>query len=194
MYVNLTDAEKRLIRLYNKLQKEAESLAKIDGDGSLISRLKEEEGAIHKIVIAHAVKRIKLREEKKEARKARCETRRVICRRCYEFFPKQYCPSKLSRLQRIEYKLFNGLRVNVGFRRLVEMFLARKLAKNEHVHHLDGNHRNNALANLSIIAPRAHARLHHSRRPLSPEEAPIPILALYAKEGRKNESPGRAII
>ena len=45
-------------------------------------------------------------------------------------------------------------------RYLMEKVLGRKLNKNEQVHHVDGNERNNNLNNLVLVSPSEHRRLH----------------------------------
>lgn len=43
---------------------------------------------------------------------------------------------------------------------LMEKHLGRKLKKEEHVHHIDGNKQNNLLENLIILGKNEHAQLH----------------------------------
>ena len=45
-------------------------------------------------------------------------------------------------------------------REVIETFIGRKLHENEHVHHIDGNPKNNLIENLEIVAPGEHARIH----------------------------------
>jgi hypothetical protein len=45
-------------------------------------------------------------------------------------------------------------------RRVMSDALGRKLARNEEVHHIDGNKANNSLDNLSVIKKGKHQRLH----------------------------------
>ncbi len=46
-------------------------------------------------------------------------------------------------------------------RYLMEQKLGRHLNRNECVHHIDGNPRNNSLDNLIVLTRSEHARLHH---------------------------------
>lgn len=45
-------------------------------------------------------------------------------------------------------------------RRLMERALCRRLRKNEHVHHKDGNKLNNSLDNLEVLTASEHTRRH----------------------------------
>lgn len=45
-------------------------------------------------------------------------------------------------------------------RYLMEKALGRKLKKDEHIHHLDGDSRNNNLNNLILVSPTEHRKLH----------------------------------
>ena len=51
----------------------------------------------------------------------------------------------------------NGVRVR-EHRWIMEQHLGRKLASWEHVHHLDGNHRNNNISNLEVLSNADHQR------------------------------------
>jgi hypothetical protein len=45
-------------------------------------------------------------------------------------------------------------------RYIMEKHLGRKLTKQEHVHHKNGNKIDNRLANLEVINPSKHAKIH----------------------------------
>lgn len=47
---------------------------------------------------------------------------------------------------------------------------SKKLSQHIHVHHIDGNPRNNSLDNLLAVTIDAHAKIHHSGRKPSPWE------------------------
>jgi len=49
-------------------------------------------------------------------------------------------------------------------RAVVERAIGRRLSPKEHVHHIDGDKHNNDLANLRVMNPREHARLHARKR------------------------------
>ena len=42
----------------------------------------------------------------------------------------------------------------------VEEYLGRKLSEREHVHHKDGNPKNNSIENLEVTTPEEHIRIH----------------------------------
>lgn len=46
---------------------------------------------------------------------------------------------------------------------IAEQIIKRKLNKNEHVHHLDGNKTNNNANNLIVINEKDHIKLYHGR-------------------------------
>ena len=46
-------------------------------------------------------------------------------------------------------------------RYIMEKFLNRKLFKNEIIHHIDGNNKNNELKNLIILTQSEHSKLHN---------------------------------
>ena len=63
----------------------------------------------------------------------------------------------------------------------VSELLGRPLKPNEEIHHLDGNHNNDDILNLSIVSPSQHAKLHQilerhlaPNHPLSQEVRKIP--------------------
>jgi len=45
-------------------------------------------------------------------------------------------------------------------REVIESHLGRKLRSNEHVHHIDGNPKNNNIYNLKILSREEHVRIH----------------------------------
>ena len=51
------------------------------------------------------------------------------------------------------------------YRFMMEEHLGRSLCPEEHVHHIDGNHENNALENLIVLTKSAHHRLHAHQQP-----------------------------
>lgn len=64
----------------------------------------------------------------------------------------------------IRFKLSDG-RVLGEHRYLVECRLGRRLRRNEHVHHKDGNPRNNSLSNLELLSASEHIRKHRDPAP-----------------------------
>lgn len=43
----------------------------------------------------------------------------------------------------------------------MEQHLGRKLSRKEHVHHIDGNRKNNLLSNLQVLSSTDHSRIHN---------------------------------
>ena len=52
-------------------------------------------------------------------------------------------------------------------RYLMEVKLGRYLYKDEQVHHIDGNHANNCIDNLTILSPLQHSNHHNKKEPES---------------------------
>lgn len=50
-------------------------------------------------------------------------------------------------------------------RYIMEQHLGRKLKRNEYVHHINGNKRDNRLENLQIMSPAEHNDLHKTKLP-----------------------------
>lgn len=59
--------------------------------------------------------------------------------------------------------LVPGLRV-LEHRHVMEQHLGRPLRSDEHVHHIDGNRLNNAIANLQVMSNSEHVALHRRMR------------------------------
>lgn len=53
---------------------------------------------------------------------------------------------------------------SVVYRKLAEMKIGRPLRADEEVHHLDGDHRNNALENITVVTVSEHSQLHASQK------------------------------
>ncbi len=49
-------------------------------------------------------------------------------------------------------------------RYIMENHLGRKLEKDEHVHHINGNEKDNRIENLQVLSPSEHSRLHKSKK------------------------------
>jgi hypothetical protein len=43
---------------------------------------------------------------------------------------------------------------------VIERQLGRKLSKDEHIHHIDGNPKNNSIKNLQLTNVKSHCRIH----------------------------------
>lgn len=49
-------------------------------------------------------------------------------------------------------------------REIMSCHLGRPLKNNEHIHHIDGNPRNNSIDNLLVCSPTEHAKIHAKER------------------------------
>jgi hypothetical protein len=56
-------------------------------------------------------------------------------------------------------KMRNGIR-KTEHRIIMEQYLGRNLLKNEHVHHINGNQKDNRIENLKVLSASEHARIH----------------------------------
>lgn len=83
----------------------------------------------------------------------------------------------------------NGRRI-YEHRHVMEMALGRKLKRNEHVHHKDGNRINNNISNLELTNASDHARLHiSSEAGLSNRAKEMSDLGHLARWGFSREVP-----
>ena len=53
----------------------------------------------------------------------------------------------------------NGIKIDLH-RKIMEDHLGRKLRRDEHVHHINGDKRDNRLENLVVLSPKEHMRIH----------------------------------
>ena len=53
----------------------------------------------------------------------------------------------------------------VIYRMMMEHDLGRKLSSSEQVHHIDGNHKNNAMSNLQLVTRSEHQQIHAATKP-----------------------------
>ena len=51
------------------------------------------------------------------------------------------------------------------YRIMVEHEIGRELSSEEHVHHIDGNHKNDSLSNLSVVSRSEHQQIHAAQKP-----------------------------
>lgn len=51
------------------------------------------------------------------------------------------------------------------YRMMIERELGRELSPEELVHHIDGNHKNNAMSNLLVVSRSEHQKIHAAARP-----------------------------
>lgn len=63
-------------------------------------------------------------------------------------------------------KQINGRKID-EHRYIMEAHLGRKLERNEFVHHINHNKRDNRIENLTIMTPEEHNKLHLSKHPIT---------------------------
>ncbi len=96
---------------------------------------------------------------------------KCVCINCGRKFPgfrknqyycSQDCYNAAKSQEGVNNYVYDAGRKNIWeHRNVAEDALARKLTTNEIVHHMDGDPRNNALANLMILSRADHASLHN---------------------------------
>lgn len=89
-----------------------------------------------------------------------------------------------------EYKAIKVNQCKQNYHRyIVEVLLGRKLAKNEVVHHKDGNKSNNESQNLQILNVKEHSQLHGRKTRNSAKLRPIdiPLIRMLFREGYNNK-------
>lgn len=59
--------------------------------------------------------------------------------------------------------------IQLEHRYLMEKYLGRKLNRNEHIHHINGDKSDNRLENLVVMSARKHTRMHKAKHPLTKE-------------------------
>lgn len=93
----------------------------------------------------------------------------VVTESHLRFHPAKYCSVKCRSYKGGRYtdnqgyiRVFdpNRRRAVMEHRIIMEQHLGRDLRPDEHIHHIDENHANNDIANLQLIHPSDHARLH----------------------------------
>lgn len=59
----------------------------------------------------------------------------------------------------------NGKQIDTH-RKVMELYLGRKLRRDEHVHHINGDKRDNRIENLMVVTPQEHVLIHKQKYPL----------------------------
>lgn len=133
------------------------------------------------------------------------------CSYCLEFIPiYSLCPSHYARNRYCSRKCRDKAKSDRGkgykaitvpgkgviheHRHIMEEKLGRRLAPAEHVHHIDGNKRNNAIENLEVLDIAEHTRRHFLKRPETRVCTWCNVKFKNTKPGNKTCSPkcGRA--
>lgn len=100
-----------------------------------------------------------------------------ICAYCFnDFFAlnkyQYFCSKECKIWFKIKYGLYSSRYIKINKKILqishwvIEKSKKRKIRKNEIVHHIDGNPKNNKLSNLRTMTSRAHVKLHNTKYPL----------------------------
>lgn len=77
-----------------------------------------------------------------------------------------FCALRKVKLANIYYWVtYKDVRRVFIHRLLAELYLGRKLYKNEVVHHIDGDGLNNRRVNLLVLTRREHVQLHEEEEP-----------------------------
>lgn len=87
------------------------------------------------------------------------EVRSKRCHSCASSISKRGKRKTTGRTSRYYTTTRDG-KVMYEHRYVMEQHLGRKLLDNEHIHHMDGNPKNNDISNLEILSPEEHHRLH----------------------------------
>lgn len=101
----------------------------------------------------------------------------------------------MSERQRRGWGGYRTIRRNGKFvythRWVMEEHLGRPLRTDEHVHHINGDRKDNRLENLEVVSPAEHVALHRTGRALKPELR-ARIVALR-DEGLSHSEIGREV-
>lgn len=76
---------------------------------------------------------------------------------------------KLVYVRKSERDEFGGSEYVYEHRMVMQRHIGRPLRVDEHVHHINGDKRDNRIENLAIVNPSDHTREHKQGRPMKPE-------------------------
>lgn len=88
--------------------------------------------------------------------------------------PKLYYFKSSNGRRNYAYVFLGNNTYQLHHRWVMEQYLNRRLSRNEHIHHINGNGLDNRVENLILISNSEHGKLHRKLKPLNPKKQ-IPL-------------------